>query len=197
MIRGPKPTPEKKLIWTIGHSTREISVFISLLEENRINLVADVRTLPGSKRYPQFDKEALVCSLGKKAIRYEHFRELGGLRHPKPNSHNTAWRNSSFRGYADYMETEEFRKGIQRLLDVAETVQRIALMCAEAVWWRCHRALISDFLKIHGIEVIHIIDAKKSEPHPFSSAARIVDGALSYVADDNRQPLSADRSRAR
>ncbi|PYJ75373.1 MAG: hypothetical protein DME77_09550 [Verrucomicrobia bacterium] len=134
-------------LWTIGHSTRKIDYFISLLE------------------------------------RYEHFPELGGRRKPKHNSRNTAWRNASFRGYADYMETEEFRKGADRLVDLANDAGRTAIMCAEALWWRCHRALISDYLKARGIEVMHIIDANKSDPHPYTSAARIVDGELSYRSE--------------
>ena len=158
-------------------------MFISLLEENGIKLVVDVRSFPGSRRYPQFNKEALADSLGQHGIRYEHFADLGGRRKPKHTSHNTAWRNASFRGYADYMETEEFRKGIERLVDLTSEVGPAAIMCAEAVWWRCHRALISDYLKARGIEVIHIVDANKSEPHPFTSAARIVDGGLSYASD--------------
>ncbi len=170
-------------IWTIGHSTREIDIFISLLEENGIKLVVDVRGLPGSKRYPQFNKEALADSLGQQGIRYEHFPELGGRRKPKKDSQNTGWRNASFRGYADYMETEEFRNGIKRLLDLAREVGPAAIMCAEAVWWRCHRALISDCLKVRGIEVVHIVDANKIEPHPYTSAARIVNGKLSYAAE--------------
>ncbi len=166
-------------IWTIGHSTRDIDIFISLLGENGIKLLADVRSLPGSKRYPQFNREALAESLNAHGIRYEHFPELGGRRKPKPDSRNTTWRNASFRGYADYMETEEFHKGVERLLDAAGTGPT-AIMCAEAVWWRCHRSLISDYLKARGIEVVHILDANKIQSHPFTSAAHIVDGKLSY-----------------
>ena len=169
-------------IWTIGHSTREIEEFITALKANGIKLVADVRSLPGSKRYPQFNKEALAESLRESGIRYEHFLELGGRRKARPDSHNMAWRNASFRGYADYMETEEFHKGVERLLDLANKVGRTAIMCAEAVWWRCHRALISDYLKVRGIGVTHIVDAKKIESHLFTSAAQIVDDELSYKA---------------
>jgi len=167
-------------IWTIGHSTRTIDIFVSLLEENGIKLVADVRSLPGSKRYPQFNREMLAKSLTEHGIRYEHFPELGGRRKAKKDSHNTAWRNASFRGYADHMETEQFGRGIERLLELASRVGPTAIMCAEAVWWRCHRALISDYLKTCGVEVVHIVDAKKIESHPFTSAARIVDGELKY-----------------
>jgi uncharacterized protein (DUF488 family) len=187
-------------IWTIGHSTRAIDEFISLLKENEINLLADVRAWPGSKRYPQFNKDTLAESLTAHGIRYEHFPELGGKRKSKPDSRNTAWRNASFRGYADYMETEQFQKGVERLLacarsdglgsrrnerDGGEAVipSAIAIMCAEAVWWRCHRSLIADYLKARGMEVLHVLGANKIEPHPYTSAARIVNGELSYEAD--------------
>ena len=171
-------------IWTIGHSRRTIDEFISLLQANQIRLLVDVRSLPGSKRYPQFNKEALADSLGKTGIRYEHFPELGGRRKAKPESKNTAWRNASFRGYADYMETEEFRKGVERLLDLAGGAGPTAIMCAEAVWWRCHRSLISDYLKARRIEVMHILDANKTQPHPYTSAARVVNGKLSYAEEN-------------
>lgn len=172
-------------LWTIGHSTRKIDHFISLVEENGIKLVVDVRSFPGSRRYPQFNKEALADSLGQHGIRYEHFANLGGRRKPKHTSRNVAWRNASFRGYADYMETEEFQKGIERLVDLTSEVGPAAIMCAEAVWWRCHRALISDYLKARGIEVIHIVDSNKTEPHPFTSAARMVNGELSYAQSES------------
>ena len=170
-------------IWTIGHSTRAIDDFISLLEENEIKLLVDVRAWPGSKRYPQFNKDALKESLNAHGIRYEHFPELGGKRKSKPDSRNTAWRNASFHAYADYMETEQFQKGIERLLDVAAEAGPTAIMCAEAVWWRCHRSLVADYLKARGVEVLHVLGANKVDPHPYTSAARIVKGELSYVAD--------------
>ncbi|MEY2545099.1 MAG: hypothetical protein QOG48_216 [Verrucomicrobiota bacterium] len=172
-------------IWTIGHSTRKIDIFISLLRENGIKLVADVRMFPGSKRYPQFNRETLARSLTDGGIRYEHFPELGGRRKAKPDSQNTAWQNEMFRGYADYMETDEFANGVNRLVDLACEIGPTAIMCAEAVWWRCHRALISDYLKARGIDVIHIVDLAKTQPHPFTSAARIVNGELSYRAEDD------------
>ena len=171
---------------TIGHSTRTIDEFISLLKENKIKLLADVRAWPGSKRYPQFNKEALAESLTAHGISYEHFPALGGKRKAKPDSRNTAWRNASFRGYADYMETEQFQKGIERLLDVADETGPTAIMCAEALWWRCHRSLIADYLKARGIEVLHILGANKLEPHPYTSATRIVDGILSYTSEGDR-----------
>jgi uncharacterized protein (DUF488 family) len=171
-------------IWTIGHSTRAIDEFISLLKENGIRLVVDVRAFPSSKRYPQFNKNELVKSLNAHGIRYEHFSELGGKRKSTSDSRNTAWRNASFRAYADYMETDQFQKGIERLLDLALEAGPTAIMCAEAVWWRCHRSLISDYLKARRAEVLHIFGANKVEPHPYTSAARIVDGELSYEAND-------------
>ena len=171
-------------IWTIGHSTREIDEFISLLHENQIKLLVDVRAYPASKRYPHFNKDSLVKSLNVHAIRYEHFPELGGKRKPNPDSHNTAWRNASFRAYADHMETEQFQKGVARLLEVAAEAGPTAIMCAEAVWWRCHRSLVADYLKARGGEVLHILAANKVELHPFTPAARIVDGKLSYAPDD-------------
>lgn len=167
-------------IWTIGHSTRKIGDFVALLKENGIKLLADVRMYPGSRRYPQFGREALVVSLNDAGIRYEHFPELGGRRKAKPDSNNTAWRNEMFRGYADYMETEDFREGIERLSDLAKKIGPTAIMCAEAVWWRCHRSLISDYLKVRGVEVLHILDHNKVESHPYTSAAKIVNGELSY-----------------
>ena len=170
-------------IWTIGHSTRTVDEFISLLKENKIKLLVDVRAWPGSKRYPQFNKDTLAESLTAHGISYEHFPELGGKRKSKPDSRNTAWRNASFRGYADYMETDQFQKGIERLLNIAEETGPTAIMCAEAVWWRCHRSLIADHLKARGMEMLHILGAKKVEPHPYTSAAHIVDGLLSYTSE--------------
>jgi uncharacterized protein (DUF488 family) len=189
-------------IWTIGHSTRTIDEFISLLKANKINLLADVRAWPGSKRYPHFNKDSLAKSLSEQGIRYEHFPELGGKRKSKPDSRNTAWRNASFRGYADYMETEQFQNGIERLLNIAGqgaeswavaekrydgseavTPCAIAIMCAEAVWWRCHRSLIADCLKARGVEVLHVLGATKVDPHPYTPAARIVNGELSYETE--------------
>lgn len=166
-------------LWTIGHSTLSIEDFLSKLKSFEIQLLADVRSYPGSRRYPHFNKEKLGASLADAGIRYEHFPELGGRRRARPDSLNIVWRNESFRGYADYMETSEFRQGVERLLDLGGK-QRTAIMCSEAVWWRCHRSLISDYLKVKGIEVNHIMSIGKAEPHPFTSAAGIVDGELSY-----------------
>ena len=166
-------------VWTIGHSTRPIDDFVTTLESFGIGALVDVRTYPGSRRYPQFNKPNLAASLAGVEIAYRHSPELGGRRRAKPDSINMAWRNEMFRGYADYMDTEEFREGIERLLGLARE-SRTAIMCAEAVWWKCHRSLIADYLKVRGVTVLHILGEGKSEEHPFTSAARIVKGELSY-----------------
>jgi uncharacterized protein (DUF488 family) len=168
-------------VCTIGHSTRAVDEFVVALNAHGIKTLVDVRSFPGSRRYPQFGKDKLAASLAEAGIAYEHFPELGGRRRARPDSRNVAWRNEGFRGYADYMETADFREGIERLIELARS-RRTAIMCAEAVWWRCHRSLISDYLKASGTEVIHIIDAERAEPHRFTSAARIVNGDLSYRA---------------
>jgi uncharacterized protein (DUF488 family) len=170
-------------IWTIGHSTRPLGDFLELLAANRIEAVADVRRHAGSRKYPQFNPDALRESLAANGVEYVPLPELGGRRRPRPDSRNTAWRNASFRGYADYMETMEFRLGIERLLALARR-KRTAVMCAEAVWWRCHRALIADHLKANGFGVVHIVGANKTEVHPYTSAAHITRGRLSYSADE-------------
>lgn len=167
------------IVWTIGHSTRSIEEFIAILKSFDLHVLVDVRTFPGSRRYPHFNKERLSESLAEVGIEYQHFPELGGRRRAKPDSLNMAWRNESFRGYADYMETDDFGKGIERLFEIAQA-RRTVVMCAEAVWWRCHRSLISDYLKVREVNVAHVIAANKSEEHPFTSAAQIIDGELSY-----------------
>jgi uncharacterized protein (DUF488 family) len=166
-------------IWTVGHSTRTADDFVNILEAHQIERLVDVRSFPGSRRYPQFSKNNLSSCLHERNINYHHLPSLGGRRQPRKDSDNTAWKNLSFRAYADYMESDEFRKGIKELLELARE-SRTAIMCAEAVWWRCHRSLIADYLKANGALVIHIIDAGRTEQHPYTNAARIVDGELSY-----------------
>jgi uncharacterized protein (DUF488 family) len=166
-------------IWTVGHSTRSAEEFGQILLAHQVQVLVDVRSFPGSRRFPQFNRTALAESLASIGTDYKHEPRLGGRRKPRADSHNTAWRNSSFRAYADHMESDEFRAGVEELLELA-TNARVAVMCAEALWWRCHRSLISDYLKAAGHTVIHIIDQAKTEEHPFTSAARIVDGELSY-----------------
>lgn len=175
-------------LWTVGHSNRSIEQFLELLASQRIEVLADVRRFPGSRRLPHFNQENLSKSLADAGIDYVHFAELGGRRRTRADSPNTAWRNEAFRGYADFMMTPEFRMGIERLLDIART-KRTAVMCAEALWWQCHRSLIADYLKAAGHNVIHILTPAKAEPHPFTSAARLVNGKLSYAREDEPQFL--------
>jgi uncharacterized protein (DUF488 family) len=166
-------------IWTIGHSTRTEKEFLELLQSCDIKLLVDVRTLPGSRRYPHFNQENLVKSLEQQGIRYQHIPELGGRRKPRPDSINTAWRNESFRGYADYMETAGFKNALSQLESLAAH-ERTAYMCSEAVWWKCHRALISDALKAKGWTVLHISDKKKTQEHPYTKPAKEIQGKLFY-----------------
>lgn len=166
-------------IWTVGHSTRSSEEFAETLLAHQIEALVDVRRFPGSRRYPHFNKPELSRQLASFGLIYLHLPALGGRRRTVPNSKNTAWQNSSFRAYADHMETEEFEKGIETLLELAQTT-RTVIMCAEALWWRCHRGLVSDFLKAKSVEMIHIFDRLKTERHPYTSAARIVEGRLSY-----------------
>lgn len=166
-------------VWTIGHSNLPLDRFLATLRAHGISVVADVRRFPGSRRHPQFGKEPLAAALVAEGMDYMHLPELGGRRSARKDSPNTAWQNAAFRGYADYMETEAFAAGVKRLLEAAKD-RRAAIMCAEALWWQCHRGLIADYLKANGHEVLHILSAEKVEPHPYTSAASIVDGRLSY-----------------
>lgn len=175
-------------LWTIGHSNRSTEQFLEMLASQRIEALADVRRFPGSRRLPHFNQENLSKSLTDAGVDYVHFPELGGRRRTRADSPNTAWRNEAFRGYADFMMTPEFRAGIERLLALAKE-KRTAIMCAEALWWQCHRSLIADYLKAAGHNVIHIMTPTKTEQHPFTSAARLVDGRLSYAREDEPQFL--------
>jgi uncharacterized protein (DUF488 family) len=171
-------------IWTIGHSTRPIEEFLGLLAEARIEAVADVRSFPGSRKNPQYGRESLVTTLSAHSIGYHWLQSLGGRRRASPDSPNTVWRNASFRGYADYMSSLEFERGLAQLEDAARKAHT-AMMCSEAVWWRCHRSMIADALCVRGIEVVHILDAKHSMVHPMTAPARIVRGKLTYAAADS------------
>lgn len=139
----------------------------------------DIRSYPGSRRYPHFNKENLALSLPQEGIAYLHLAKLGGRRKSNPDSKNTAWRHPAFRSYADYMESDDFKEGIQELMEVARK-QNTAYMCSEAVWWRCHRSLVSDYLKNKGYTVMHIMSEKKAEEHPYTSPAKIINGELKY-----------------
>jgi uncharacterized protein (DUF488 family) len=167
------------VILTIGHSTRTLENFIQLLQAHGVKRVVDVRTVPRSRRNPQFNRETLPESLSKAKIRYTHSQELGGLRHPRSDSPNTGWRNSSFRGFADYMQTPEFAAGLAKLMKLASRGQ-IAVMCAEAVPWRCHRSLIADALLVRGVRVEHITSATRLQAHKLTPFARVSETQVTY-----------------
>ncbi len=167
-------------VWTLGHSTRPLKAFLELLARYQLEAVADVRRFPGSRRQPQFAQAPLRSALAEQGIAYHWIAALGGRRRPRLDSPNITWRNASFRGYADHIASAEFAEGLNELLEVSGRL-RTTLMCAEAVWWRCHRALIADVLCVRGIEVIHILDETHTIVHPYTSPARIVEGQLSYL----------------
>lgn len=174
-------------LWTIGHSTRTWEVFVSMLAEAGISSLVDVRRFAGSRRHPQFSGDTMAQTLPTAGIAYLPVPALGGRRTPRPHTVNLAWRNASFRGYADYMESEEYQAATSRLATLAQ-VQPTAVMCAEALWWQCHRSLIADDFKARGWEVIHLLAPGRSEVHPYTSAARIVAGRLDYTVVDGDGP---------
>jgi uncharacterized protein (DUF488 family) len=178
---------DRPSIWTVGHSTRPLGAFLELLESAAITLVGDVRRFPASRRSPHYNHESLRETLAGLEIGYLALPALGGRRRTHPGSIHTAWRNPSFRGYADYMDTEQFRQAIEQVQALAAT-ERIALMCSEVLWWRCHRALIADYLKSRGHTVLHLLSPTSHEPHPYTSAARIINGALSYSIPPHEPP---------
>lgn len=168
-------------VYTVGHSNRDLDEFVRLLKAHGVDTLVDIRKLPGSNKYPHFNRDELSDSLARAGIRYVYLEELGGRRPQRKESANTAWRNRSFRAYADHMETDEFRRGIDSLLGYAAEGM-VAVMCSEAVWWRCHRALVADYLKAAGVDVRHIMGESAARPHPYTSAAKVLDGKLSYHA---------------
>lgn len=175
-----------RTIWTIGHSTREWDVFLGMLAGAAIEVLVDVRRFAGSRRNPQFSGEAMAHELPPAGVAYRPMPDLGGRRRPLPDSPNDAWRNDSFRGYADYMMTPQWQAARDGLEALAGR-QRVAIMCAEALWWQCHRGLISDDLKVRGWQVLHLTAPRRSEEHPYTSAARIADGRLDYSAPEAPQ----------
>ena len=170
---------EKPLICTIGHSNRPLETFVHLLQSNEIERVLDVRTVPRSAHNPQFGRDALPASLDAVQIAYTHLPGLGGLRHARPDSPNFGWRNLSFRGYADYMQSAEFEENVRWVAEMART-ERCVLMCAEAVPWRCHRSLIGDALLIRDFRVEDIIGTKGRKPHVLSAFARVDGTQITY-----------------
>lgn len=175
-------------LYTIGHSTRTIDELLALLKAHRIELLVDVRTAPGSRRNPQFGQDSLRESLRAGGIEYLHMKSLGGLRRPRPDSPNAAWRNASFRGYADYMQTIQFEQAIDELM-AAASAARSVIMCAEAVPWRCHRSLIGDALVVRGVEVIDIVGPKSARAHQLTSFARVDGTRVTYPPSQPELPL--------
>lgn len=175
------------IVYTVGHSVRSGDEFRSLLRAHAIDVLVDVRTIPGSRRHPQFGQDRLASALAEDEIDYVHLRALGGLRKPRPESTNLGWRNLSFRAYADHMTTEDFELGLEQLIALGSQ-HRVAIMCAEAVPWRCHRQLTADALVARGIEVQHITSARQATVHKLTPFAVVERGRVSYP----RQPLLGD-----
>lgn len=171
---------KEKEIWTVGHSSHTFEEFLALLQSFQMDTLVDVRRLPGSRKFPHFDKEFLEVQMPKNNIQYLHLEDLGGRRRTSKASQNTAWRLKSFRGYADYMETDGFHNAVHQL-EVIGGSSRTAFFCAEAVWWSCHRSLIADYLKFKGWIVLHIMGVGKAQEHPYTQPARIVDNQLVYT----------------
>jgi len=169
-------------IFTIGHSTHPIERFIELLQSHGVAQVLDIRTIPKSRRNPQFNTDALAASLHAAGIHYVHLKELGGLRHARRDSDNLGWRNASFRGYADYMQTPEFATALDRTIQLASE-RPTAVMCAEAVPWRCHRSLVSDALLVRGIRVAHITSNAKPKPHTLTPFASVRGNEITYPGE--------------
>jgi len=179
---NPRRASAPLTVFTIGHSTRPIDEFIELLRANGVTQLIDIRTIPKSRHNPQFNTEALAASLRAARIRYIHFKALGGLRHAKPDSVNLGWRNASFRGFADYMQTDEFEAALDRVIQLAKE-RPTALMCAEAVPWRCHRSLVADALTVRKIRVLEIISASAPKEHTLTQFARVRGTHITYPSD--------------
>ena len=185
-IRIGSAIKKKKLkIFTIGHSTRRLDEFFELLRTNGVKRVIDIRTIPRSRHNPQFSCDTLGPALHKSGIAYVHLKKLGGLRHAKQDSANLGWHNASFRGFADYMETPEFAAGLARAIKLAEA-KPSALMCAEAVPWRCHRSLVGDALVVRGIQILDIVSASPPRPHKLTPFARVRGVHITYPTDKPR-----------
>jgi uncharacterized protein (DUF488 family) len=179
VVRRIPRAQSRAIVLTIGHSTRTQDEFISLLRAHGVSCVVDVRTVPRSRHNPQFNEDLLAAALKKAGLKYVHFAGLGGLRHAKPDSVNVGWRNASFRGFADYMQTPEFEQSLKELIRLANE-ERIALMCAEAVPWRCHRSLIADALLVHRIRTEDIMTATRRQVHFLTPFAKVRGTKITY-----------------
>jgi len=167
------------VVLTVGHSTRSQEDFVALLQAHAVKRLVDVRSIPRSRHNPQFNRDRIASALRRAGVSYLHMKDLGGLRHPRSDSPNTAWRNASFRGFADYMQTRRFAAGLRKLMKIAKTKQT-AIMCAEAVPWKCHRSLIADALLAHGYRVEEILSLKRTRPHVLTPWARVKGAKITY-----------------
>jgi len=180
---GTQSSHRPVAIYTVGHSTRSLDDFVKLLRHYDIKRLVDVRTIPHSRHNPQFNKDTLALFLRNRRIAYRHMQELGGLRHSRTDSPNAGWHNASFRGFADYMQTAEFAAAIEKLVELAKE-KPTAIMCAEAVPWRCHRSLIGDALLVRGLEVRDILSITSLKPHQRTTMARVEGLCITYPAQD-------------
>jgi hypothetical protein len=190
---------ERCVVFTVGHSTRTQDDFIALLKAHGVKQLVDVRTIPRSRHNPQFNSDSIASALHSAGIAYLHLKALGGLRHPRPDSLNTAWRNAGFRGFADYMQSADFAEGLRKLMEIAQTTQT-AIMCAEAVPWRCHRSLIADALLVHGCGVEEIESLKRTRPHALTPWACVQGKQITYPAAElaaQEKPKKEKRLRAK
>ena len=178
------------VIFTVGHSTRSLEELVEILRAHGVKRLIDVRTIPRSRHNPQFNRETLSKALHNRGFSYRHMKALGGLRHARPDSINTGWRNASFRGFADYMQTPLFKAALEKLLSLAEQ-KPTALMCAEAVPWRCHRSLIADALTVRGYEVRDIMSVTSAKPHVLTAMARVHDQQVTYPGEEAKSRAAA------
>ena len=185
----------KPVIFTIGHSTRLLAEFIKLLRLHGIERVIDIRTIPRSRHNPQFNGDTLGPALRAARIGYVQLKKLGGLRHAKVDSKNLAWHNASFRGFADYMQTPEFEAGLDRAIRLGEE-KPSALMCAEAVLWRCHRSMVADALTVRGFAVKHIMSETKLQAHKLTSFAQVRGTKITYPSEDGQGTMDFDGANA-
>ncbi len=185
------------LVLTIGHSTRPIEEFVALLQAHGVSKLVDVRTVPRSRHNPQFNRDLLPIALERAGIRYEHVPALGGLRKTSNQSPNQGWRNLSFRGYADYMQTADFQQAVEQLIGQTKRGERLALMCAEAVPWRCHRSLIADALLVRGVPSADIRSTTQTAPHRLTPFARVNGTEITYPAETSSASTARNHQRTR
>lgn len=187
-----RPTRARPVIFTVGHSNRSIAEFLALLRAHGVERLVDVRTIPRSRHNPQFNRDALAAAVRRARVAYTHLPKLGGLRHARRDSVNTGWQNASFRGYADYMQTPDFAATLARLEQLARA-KTCAIMCAEAVPWRCHRSLIADALTVRGYPVEHIMTPTRANRHKLTAFARVRGKRITYPANRATRAYAAKK----